>query len=175
MEEITAACLGFAFIESNIGSALNKNPPLQLRNLRASDTDVSFIYSETKNENNVNNVSCKYLLKYWLKAIIYSILSLLMCTILILIPLNCNNNKEKVNFWLYFFVYNLWFSFFNAIGLFYCFYGAIPGVTKYESNSLWIFQQIITIIMGIIIYYIPSLQSFTIMLRIYNGLFVLFD
>ena len=175
MEEITAACLGFAFIESHIGTVLNKNPPLQLRNLRASDTDVSFIYSESQQSfgviNDSNNVSCKYLIKYWLIAIIYSILSLLMTTILILIPLQCNqnDNNKHVNFWLYFFVYNLWFSFFNAIGFFYCFYGAIPGVSKLESILLWLFQQIICIICGIIIYYVPSLQSFTFMLRIYNG------
>eukprot|EP01083_Nonionella_stella_P104199 298330_1 len=135
------------------------------------DRDASFIYSGSWNAHqNKNELSCKYVCQYSMKAMAYSLLALLFTSILILIPLQCNPNDitKKVNFWLYFFVFNLWFSFGNIIGFFYCFYGAIPGVSKCELTVLWIFEQAVTVLMGIIIYYYPLLQSFSSMLRIYN-------
>ncbi|ETO24731.1 transcription factor E2F/dimerization partner family protein, partial [Reticulomyxa filosa] len=103
---------------------------------------------------------------------LYSLLSFCITFVFVMIPLDCapkaQEKSEQVNLWWYFFVNQLWFSCFNALGLLFCFYGAIPVLSPFHLILLWISEQVACALCGVVFYRYSALQTDYTIVRRYS-------
>ncbi|ETO05976.1 hypothetical protein RFI_31422 [Reticulomyxa filosa] len=108
-----------------------------------------------------------------------SLLSLVITIISLAFPLDCSKTSTSdtdtritshvVNSQWYFLVHQVWSSFFNALIILCCYYGAIPVIKEEQLILLWMFEQFVCIFTGLLFNQSDSLRNNSNLVRAYNS------